>query len=99
MPLLQVQTLVIQPNINIGVVNDIKLALKRSVCLKLDLLLVASACKKSSQFFILFSVLFPPCFVQVNADVLCFHVQQVIVLDDGGIDKADWCDVGLFFLV
>jgi len=72
--LIKLTNVIIQTDIDVRVLHDIKLALEGSVWLKSDFFFVASVKQKLSQCFILFLELLPALLVQEDADILGFFV-------------------------
>jgi hypothetical protein len=81
-PMFEVQTLVVQADVDIGVLEYVKLALKGTVGLETDFFFVAAFEQELCEELVLLLILLPPFFVEVNADNFSLLAEDLVISDD-----------------
>lgn len=81
-PMFEIQTLVVQADVDIGVLEYIKLTLKGPIRFETDFFFVAAFEQELREELVLLLILFPPFFVEINANDLSFLAEDLVISYD-----------------
>jgi hypothetical protein len=82
LPMFEIQTLVVQADVDIGVLEYIKLTLKGPIRFKTDLFFVAAFEQELREELVLLLILLPPFFVEVNTNDFSLLAQDLVISYD-----------------
>jgi hypothetical protein len=78
----EIQTLVVQADVDIGVLEYIKLTLEGPIRFETDFFFVAAFEQELREELVLLLILFPPFFVEINANDFSFLAEDLVISYD-----------------